>query len=210
MSRGKWGRYISVNFDKDLQDLKDSYRKIFTVIADDIDSRLNNGETLEQVETFYRLECFDILKQISADREHSKCSGCGDCCRFAVSEFSPSELKQKAKSGDNYAAQFVETFVPYESLEDAKTVYPEYVEFLEQNSDEEFYIYHCPKVTEDNRCPDYENRPQICRDFPEMSNLFLPKTCAFHSWNLKSQPVWLKLNVMMEIMDFYKNVKKDL
>ncbi len=199
-----------MNIDNDLQTLKESYRKIFIDIGQDIDLRLKNGESLEQLEKLYKQECLDMLNEINEARKSCACTGCGTCCRFAVSEFSPENLRKKAKCGDVYASQFIKTFIPYKSIEDAREIYPEYVEFLEQNSDGEFYIYHCPKVTEDNRCPDYENRPQICRDFPEISNVFLPKMCTFTPWKLQSLPVWLKLNAKMEILDFYKQNLKDL
>src|SRR5574344_9448 len=115
-------------------------------------------------------------------RRLSKCNGCASCCKLAISEFSPTELQNKAKFGDNFAKQFIETFVPYENIEEAEKNYPEYFEFLENNSQGQSYFYHCPKVTKDNLCPDYQNRPQICKDFPDNPIGFLPKKCAFNSW----------------------------
>ena len=133
----------------------------------------------------------------------AKVISCGVCCKFAVSEFSPEQLALKAQNGDNYALQFLETFVPYGSVDEARKIYPEYVEFLLKIADGKAYFYHCPKVTEDNRCPDYENRPQICRDFPDNPLAFLPKSCSFTTWKLKSESVCLKLNAEKEIIDFY-------
>lgn len=178
-----------------LDALKADYRKIFMECV-------KEAKECDNLESVWRGEIKSKLEQIRSERENYHCAGCGSCCRFAVSEFSPDELKLKAQNGDNFASQFINTFIPYDSIEEARKVYPEYVEMLEELTDGKFYIYHCPKVTEDNRCPDYDNRPQICRDFPEINGGFLPKTCSFTPWKLKSEPVWLKINAMIDIMNW--------
>lgn len=187
----------------DLQDyysnLKESYRKIFFQCV-------KEAREIDNLERVWKEELKSGLENISSERKNYHCAGCGACCRFAVSEFSPDELRLKAQNGDNYASQFISTFIPYESIEQAREIFPEYLEMLESLTDGMFYIYHCPKVTEDNRCPDYENRPQICRDFPEINGFFLPKNCSFIPWKLKSLPVWLKINAMTEIMNWMKNL----
>ena len=58
---------------------------------------------------------------------------------------------------------------------------------------------------QENRCPDYENRPQICRDFPDNPISFLPKACGFSKWKEEVEPLALKLRATLEIADFYKN-----
>ena len=180
---------------EDYENLKTSYRKIFKVC-------LKEAHELDNLESVWTAEIKSEFEKICRERENFSCGGCGACCRFAVSEFSPDVLKSKAQNGDNFASQFINTFVPYNSIEEAREIYPEYVEMLENLTDGEFYIYHCPKVTDDNRCPDYDNRPQICRDFPEINGVFLPKTCSFTPWKLKSESVWLKINAMIDIMNW--------
>ncbi len=178
-----------------LKTLKYSYRKIFLECV-------KEAQNIDNLESVWGGQIKSELETIRCERENYSCAGCGACCRFAVSEFSPETLKIKAKNGDNFASQFINTFVPYESIDQARKIYPEYVEMLEELTDGNFYIYHCPKVTDDNRCPDYENRPQICRDFPEINGFFLPKTCSFIPWNLKFRSVWLKINAKIEIMNW--------
>lgn len=150
------------------------------------------------------------LRQIQAFRDECDCIGCGVCCNFAVSEFSFEELQLKAKNGDNFASQFISVFIPYENMNEVENVYPEYVQMLNDSGESGYYFYHCPKVTEDNRCSDYENRPQICRDFPDNPIAFLPKNCGFKDWKLKSESVSLKLNAEAEIINFYKEKIKEL
>ncbi len=149
-------------------------------------------------------------RQIDDFYKECQCVGCGVCCKFAVSEFSYDELKIKAQNGDNYASQFLSVFVPYNSVDEVKDIYPEYVELLNKEADSNYYFYHCPQVTKDNRCSDYENRPQICRDFPDNPIAFLPKNCGYNNWKLKSESVSLKLNAEAEIINFYKSRIKEL
>ena len=138
-------------------------------------------------------------------RKDFKCIGCATCCKLACSEFSYDELKQKAANGDKFATQFVSVFIPYETQEEAKAIYPEYFELLaEKLEDDNVYFYHCPKLTDENRCSDYENRPSICRDFPDNPLSFLPKACGYSSWKDEIEPTSLMLHSMLEIIDFYK------
>lgn len=151
----------------------------------------------------YYPKLFVLQSQIDEIRANYSCVNCGSCCRLAISEFSPDELKQKAQSGDNYANQFIDTFVPYKSIDEVKKIYPEYVEMLEEREKTGYYFYHCPKVTENNMCPDYENRPEICRDFPDNPLAFLPVKCGYKEWKIKSEDLSLKLNALSEIIAFY-------
>ena len=139
------------------------------------------------------------------------CGGCGTCCKLACSEFSYEELQNKAKFGDNFAQQFISVFVPYKSKDEAQNIFPEYFEMLDEELDEDdqTYYYHCPKVTEDNRCSDYENRPQICRDFPDNPLGFLPPKCSYGKWKSEVESVALRLRAAMDIVDFYKSKLSD-
>lgn len=144
--------------------------------------------------------------QIVEYRNNFKCTGCATCCKLACSEFSYEELKQKSKNGDNFAKQFVSIFIPYENENEAKIIYPEYFELLADRLDgEKVYFYHCPKLTNDNRCSDYENRPGICRDFPDNPLSLLPEACGYSKWKDEVEPTALMLHSMLEIIDFYRN-----
>lgn len=139
-------------------------------------------------------------------RKEFHCTGCATCCRLACSEFSYEELKTKALNGDNFAQQFTSIFIPYKTETEAKAVYPEYFELLAEKLDgENVYFYHCPKLSSDNRCSDYENRPQICRDFPDNPLSLLPRACGHSKWKEEVEPTALMLHSMLEIIDFYKS-----
>lgn len=150
----------------------------------------------------------DIYKkwmQMIEYRKNFSCSRCASCCRLACSEFSYEELKQKAQNGDNFATQFVSTFIPYEDENEARKIYPDYFELLAEKLDgEKVYFYHCPKLNADNSCSDYENRPDICRDFPDNPLSLLPARCGFSPWREEVEPTALMLHSMLEIIAFYK------
>lgn len=165
---------------------------------------------LQMFESEFAKDILEKIDKIKHNRNNSHCVCCGTCCKLACSEFSPDELAKKAKNGDNYASQFIQTFVPYETLEIPRKIFPEYLKLLEDKQESGYYFYHCPKVTEDNRCPDYDNRPQICRDFPDNPLGFLPFSCGYNDWKLKSEQDALTANAMIDIIEFYKNKIKEL
>lgn len=210
-----------------LETLRNEYRSVFLQVAQEVAKSVSElkpenfeGEIFDNypigsvgkkwqddvillLKDKYYPELFDLKAQINSLRNHSSCSNCGKCCRLACSEFSYDELKKKAQQGDNYAKQFVETFIPYEDEKEVLKIYPEYLKMLENKNETGYYFYHCPKVTEENLCPDYENRPQICRDFPDNPVAFLPKGCGYSDWKFESENISLKLNALFEIVTFY-------
>lgn len=177
--------------------------EIFDKYEKDSDGYLWQKNTLDLLQNNISKEIYRKLNEILAYRTKFKCVGCATCCNLACSEFSPEELKQKAQNGDNFAKQFLSVFIPYNSKEEARKVYPEYIELLEKNKEYDVYFYHCPKLTEDKRCSDYENRPQICRDFPDNPLSILPDTCGYKKWKEEVEPIALMLHSMVEIIDFY-------
>lgn len=200
------------NLSTEMDNLKSKYREIFLKASEEFSSRLEQIPP-KDVSKFLNedilMEIWSKWEKVLEYRVKFSCAGCASCCRLACSEFSPDELEEKAKNGDNFAQQFTSIFVPYESEEDARKIYPEYFELLKTKAkDEKVYFYHCPKVTNENRCPDYENRPQICRDFPDNPIGFLPKTCGFASWKEEVEPTALMLRALFEIIEFYKEKLK--
>lgn len=177
--------------------------EIFDKYEKDSDGYLWQKNTLDLLQNDISKEIYRKLNEILAYRTKFQCVGCATCCNLACSEFSPEELKQKAQNGDNFAKQFLSVFIPYNSKEEARKVYPEYIELLEKNKEYDVYFYHCPKLTEDKRCSDYENRPQICRDFPDNPLSILPSACGYKKWKEEVEPIALMLHSMVEIIDFY-------
>ena len=196
---------------KEVQNLADSIKP--EGVSDDIFSKFAEGsggrkwqvEFLNILENKVSRDIYLKFQEVLAERKGYRCSGCATCCNLACSEFSPDELKRRADGGDNFARQFLSVFIPYKSKEEARMVYPEYIALLEENKEEDVYFYHCPKLTEDKRCSDYENRPQICRDFPDNPLCILPSSCGFCGWREKTEDTVLLLHAMIEVVEYYKD-----
>lgn len=210
-------------------DMKKMYREIFQKSSDAITARIEairpkdfDGDIFDKYElksvgSRWQLAVLDMFEEdISREiyrkwqevlklRENYSCNGCATCCNLACSEYSPEELKRRAENGDNFAKQFTSIFVPYNSREEARKIYPEYINLLDETVEDEVYFYHCPKLTDCKRCSDYENRPKICRDFPDNPLDILPKSCGYYEWRQQVLTVVMMLHSMMEIIKYYKN-----
>ncbi len=217
------------DLDSSLNNLRLRYKKIFLKVAQDLHRYIyslkpenlsgeifdtynenSSGDkwqksVLKFLNTDIKAKILQKIKDISTQRKDFSCSGCGICCRLACSEFSFEQLQLKAQNGDNFAKQFIQIFVPYGSSSEPENLFPQYVQMLKKVEDGGYYFYHCPKVTDDNRCPDYENRPQICRDFPDNPVAFLPPNCGYDKWKSNTEDAYLELNAIAEIANFYKN-----
>lgn len=157
-------------------------------------------------------EIHEKLKQIDKKRENFQCAKCTICCALACSEFSYSQLKEKAGKGDVFANQFLSIFIPYEKDRKPEDVFPDYVKLLKQKipHEENVYFYYCPKLGEDKLCSDYENRPDICRDFPNNPLALLPYSCGFKPWKDEVEILALSMHALIEIVDFYKKKLEDI
>lgn len=200
------------NLGKDIDKLRHKYREIFLKTAEEIKLQIEQTSPKDLQKFLHEDVPKDIKRkwlQMLAYRGNFSCVGCATCCKLACSEFSYAELKQKAQNGDNFATQFVSVFIPYEDKNEPKKIYPEYFELLHEKLEgEKVYFYHCPKLTDQNRCSDYENRPAICRDFPDNPLSLLPTACGFCQWKAEVEPTALMLHSMLEIVEFYKNKLK--
>ena len=153
----------------------------------------------------YRQKLKQDYKAIMDKKSECECSRCGNCCRLATSEHSYEQLKQRAMRGDKFASDFVSVFVPFESEEVAKLANPEFFKLLEETmEDQKVFYYHCPKMN-GNECSDYENRPDVCKDFPHNPLKLLPSTCSFNIWKNAVAKQSMLLKAKTDIIEFYKN-----
>jgi len=155
-----------------------------------------NGEYKQRLKTTYQ--------NIMDKKIECECIQCGNCCRLATSEYSYEQLKQRAMRGDKFSKDFVSVFVPYKSEEEAKNAFPEYFELLNDVvNDGRIYYYYCPKLS-GNKCSDYENRPDICKEYPHNPLKLLPSTCSFNKWKQEVSHASMLLKAKMDIIEFYK------
>lgn len=146
------------------------------------------------------------IKEILEYKNKFKCKRTGTCCKLASSEFSYEELKQKARNNDEFARQFTEIFVPYKNLEQARNVFPEYVDLLIEKlgKNENINFYYCKYLQGENECPIYETRPQICRDFPDNPLSIIPPVCGYYTWKEEVIVAAYTFHAMQQIYGFYK------
>ena len=57
----------------------------------------------------------------------------------------------------------------------------------------------------DNKCTDYECRPDICKNFPHNPLKLLPSTCSYNAWKDNVSKASLSLKAKTDIIAFYKD-----
>lgn len=182
------------------------YRQIFVSVLNTIQGEINSL-SLDEIKNYLDVEVERNIQMqrelVKEKRKDFRCKMCGACCRLAISEFSPAELLDKASRGDKYAKEFISTFSPYSDDSEAEKQFQLYVELLKE-SGEKVYYYHCKKVTDDNKCSVYENRPSICRDYPDNPIQMLHPTCSFIGWHESIQKIVLTIKAMSEIREHFR------
>lgn len=152
----------------------------------------------------YRTKLKSAYKAIMDKKANYECNECAACCMLAVSEYSYEQLKQKAMRGDKFSEDFVSVFVPYDSEEEARDVNPEYFELLNALVEEDkIYYYYCPKL-KNNLCSIYEERPNICKDYPHNPLKLLPSQCSYNEWRNEVSHQAMLLKAKTDIIAFYK------
>ena len=146
----------------------------------------------------------ELREKIFSAKSNYKCVKCGSCCKLAATPNSPDDLKKLADNGDIFAKEFTTYFKPYEDFDTIKELYPDYFDTVAVVN-EKLYFYHCDLVTQDNLCPKYEARPQICRDFPENPIDILPVKCGFKKWQDEVVDDILRLKAVVEILNLEKD-----
>lgn len=100
------------------------------------------------------------------------------------------QLLAKAASGEEFARNFFSIFIPHASHQAAREVVPGLVERTLTaarkepafQSEEDVVFYHCRFIGEDNKCQIWEDRPQLCRDYPNSPLMVFAPGCAFEPW----------------------------
>jgi len=122
----------------------------------------------------------DMLKKIIENRPQRLCKKCGKCCRIVAIDKSYSELKYEAENGKTESIEFLDTFIPYPSIDDVLKIDRETVENIEDWNLKTFY--KCKYLRDDNLCSIYEDRFDSCKNYPKSPFLELPEGCGFEGW----------------------------
>ena len=185
------------------KDCKIEKKDVFTPYPPNCEYRNWQLKALTYLAGDYKQKLKAHYKSIMDKKENYTCNCCGDCCRLAVSEYSYEQLKQRAMRGDKFSEGFISVFVPFENEEEAKKINPEYFEMLNILVEDKIYYYYCPKLN-GNLCSDYENRPDICKDFPHNPLKLLPSRCSFNAWKDSVSHDAMLLKAKTDIINFYK------
>jgi len=114
-------------------------------------------------------------------RPQRLCKMCGKCCRMATASVSYEDMLELAKKGDKSSIEFLDTFEPYPSIEEALKADEATVKNIPDWEHRTFY--HCKHINPDsNLCPKYEERHNVCRIFPSSPWAVCPPDCGFEGW----------------------------
>ncbi|MCA9789542.1 MAG: YkgJ family cysteine cluster protein [Cyanobacteria bacterium HKST-UBA06] len=119
-----------------------------------------------------------------------KCNMQGCCCRGASPSVPYFKLLEKAANGETFARDFFTIFLPYDSHESARAVEAGLVErtlrAAEKDSGfrgpDDVVFYKCRYIGQDNKCQIWEDRPELCRAYPDTPFVVFAPNCAFEPW----------------------------
>lgn len=106
------------------------------------------------------------------------CKACGQCCEIGTARgcLTYDELLKVANreteaSFDivSSANDFLETFVPFETIDEARKVNAHFVDMIlktTHKSENEVTFFYCRYLKKDKKCRIYEDRPSFCRKYP--------------------------------------------
>jgi len=135
------------------------------------------------------------------------CKMCGICCRIAIFKggLSYEEVLKLANSNTEKPSQiegardFLSIFMPYNSVEEAKKIAPEFVDQLLKafGKEAKTSFFYC-KYLKDNRCLIHEDRPHLCRMYPiPHEKTFYNPECGFKEQGKKN---WEEIeNIIREL-----------
>lgn len=146
--------------------------------------------------------------------KYPDCKMTGQCCRMASPSTPAVKLFKKAAEGNSYARDFLSIFVPYASIEEAELISPELVKrALTQaakspkfDNVDQVIFFHCRYVTSDNKCMVYEDRPQLCRDYPDTPFLVMAPGCAFEAWAKECKEKYRQMNDELKMLKSLKHI----
>lgn len=138
--------------------------------------------------------------------EFPQCAMCAQCCNFASPSSSIDVLREKALQNDEFAQDFISIFEPYSSLEEVKKLNPKIVEsaieIISKGENkitlETLQFYKCKFISESNKCLVHEDRPQLCRNYPDTPYLLFAPDCAYENWSKECKKKYEKLKNELE------------
>lgn len=147
-----------------------------------------------------------------------QCKMQGCCCRAASPSTPAYKLLEKAANGDVFAQNFFSIFVPHLTHEAAKKQSGDLVERTLKaskkdegfESEEDVVFYKCRYIGDDNRCQIWEDRPQLCRDYPDSPFMVMEKNCAFRPWAQEAKEKYYEMKQSIKDLRQFREELKQL
>lgn len=122
------------------------------------------------------------------------CIMCGKCCLAIATEYTYEELVEMTKKDEKEAKVFVDFFKRYDSIADAKKVFPDVVDRVLQHKKvsqdaqgDEVPFYYCAKIAPDKKCTIHLDRPLCCRMAPKDGWTLMPPKCGYTGWQFEEK-----------------------
>ncbi|EKE02130.1 MAG: hypothetical protein ACD_20C00421G0004 [uncultured bacterium] len=131
-----------------------------------------------------------------------ECKMTGNCCRFSSPSTPGTVLLKRAAENDGFARDYLSIFIPYLNIEEVKELNKELFEknlevIEKQKCDkvnlDNFVFYHCRFIGNDGKCMIYEDRPGLCREFPDSPYLVFAPGCAYEEWSQECKEKYAQL-----------------
>ena len=147
----------------------------------------------------------EIFEEFLKKKNKYKCKRTGICCRSATS-VKPWEKLIKAKD-NQYLRDFFNLFVTYGRTDEYKKIFPNaYINCISIVKDrkdisiDDVYFYYCRFFKEPGICQIYEDRPDLCRNYPESPFDAIDSECGFYKWSIDCKKAYIQLKYELEML----------
>jgi Fe-S-cluster containining protein len=170
------------------------------------------------------LPCYNNLmghffEEFIKNRPARLCKRCGRCCKTSTTSVPYEELLKLKEQGNESAADFLNVFEPYPSIEAAREDSPDVVDnivsYINNPSDmEKLTFYRCKHLLENNLCEKYEARPELCDAFPASPWAVIPPECGYEGWLFQEkekikQNIRKQKEILLQLKILLKTVKEE-
>lgn len=134
--------------------------------------------------------------------KYPECGQCGLCCTVATPSSPSIELLRRAGQGDAYSRDFLNLFEPYESMDELNKKFPDFIQRAlnlaskspKFKSSDQVVFFRCRFVGQNNTCKIYEDRPNLCREYPDTPFLLMHPGCSYESWSKECKEKYKQIN----------------
>lgn len=145
------------------------------------------GQVQKIITQFMSMNKKDLWEVQLNIKKPATCKRKALCCKVATSVRPWEKLANVANNP--YLKDFFNIFIPYPSAIDVKKLYPEAYDACmkvaksRNINPDDIVFYKCRFLVEPSHCPIYEDRPSVCRRYPDSPFDAIPSICGYHDWS---------------------------